>query len=205
MNERRDREARFWIRDQDSLGHPIDARLIEAARRVWERARTVVLRFLAEDTEAAEILETAVDSASRAMRNDQSIQYFEAYLLRSVAREAIRRHKKNQRISYVEAADLERLAGVAPTDLDRSLDDSKRISVLRACMDPDVRTMFDLRVLGFDWQSIAGLMGYFNAHSAEVQFRKRIDRALSRFRAYDERRRKSQRGPRGSDAASEPR
>jgi hypothetical protein len=44
--------------------------------------------------------------------------------------------------------------------------------------------MYDLRVLGFDWRSIARLAGYADAHSAEVQFRKKIDKALDRFRAY---------------------
>lgn len=161
----------------------VDQRLIEAAHRVWNRARLVVIRYLAEDTEAPEILEAAVDSASRVMGNEQSIQLFEAYLLRSVARESVRRLRRNQRISYVNSADLERLVGAVPIDLDRQLDDAKRIEVLRACMDEHGRMMYDLRVLDYDWRSIAKLMGYSDAHSAEVQFRKKIDRALDRFRA----------------------
>src|ERR1022692_4589287 len=93
-------QTRLWIRNQDSLGNTVDDRLIEAGYRVWDRARLMVLRYLAEDTEAPEILEAAVDSASapeileaavdsasRAMGNHRSIQFFEAYLLRSVARE----------------------------------------------------------------------------------------------------------------------
>jgi DNA-directed RNA polymerase specialized sigma24 family protein len=163
----------------------VDRGLIEAAHRVWERARLVVIRYLAEDTEAPEILEAAVDSASRAMGNHQSIQFFEAYLLRSVAREAIRRLRKNQRITYIENADLDRLAGVvSPIDLDRQLDDARRIEIFRACMDEPGRMMYDLRVLDHDWRSIATLMGYRDAHSAEVQFDKKIDKALDRFRAY---------------------
>ena len=113
MNQRKDAQTRLWIRNRDSLGHLVDHGLIEAAHRVWERARLVVIRYLAEDTEAPEILEAAVDSASRAMGNHQSIQFLEAYLLRSVAREAIRRLRRNQRIAYVENADLERLVGCA--------------------------------------------------------------------------------------------
>ena len=111
MNQRKDAQTRLWIRNRDSLGQVVDRGLIEAAHRVWERARLVVIRYLAEDTEAPEILEAAVDSASRAMGNHHSIQFLEAYLLRSVAREAIRRLRKNQRITYIENADLERLAG----------------------------------------------------------------------------------------------
>src|SRR5438034_300407 len=117
MNQRKDAQMRLWIRNPDSLGNVVDHRLIEVADRVWERARLVVARYLAEDTEAAEILEAAVDSASRAMVNQQSIQFFEAYLLRSVARESVRRLRKNQRITCMDIADLERLAGAAPIDL----------------------------------------------------------------------------------------
>jgi hypothetical protein len=184
MGQRKDAQPRFWIRNRDSLGNTLDERLIEAAHRVWERARLVVIRYLAEDTEAPEILEAAVDSASRVMRNGRSIQFVEAYLLKSVAREAVRRHRKYQRIAYVDPADLERLAGPVSLDLDRQLDDAKRIEVFRACMDEHGRTMYDLRVLGFDWPLIAKLMRYADAHSAEVQFRKKIDKALDRFRAY---------------------
>jgi len=162
----------------------VDHGLIEAAKRVWEPARLVVIRYLAEDTEAPEILEAAVDSASRVLRNRQSIQFFEAYLLRSVARESVRRLRRSQRISYVDHADLERLAGTVSHDLDRELDEAKRIEVFRACMDKHGRTMYDLRVLRYDWRSIARLTGYSDAHSAEVQFRKKMDKALDRFRAH---------------------
>jgi hypothetical protein len=184
MNQQKDAQTRLWIRDRDSLGNTVDQRLIDAAHRVWERARLVVIRYLAEDTEAPEILEAAVDSASRVMGNRRAIKFVDAYLLRSVARESVRRLRRNQRIEYVDSADLERLAGPVSTDLDRQLDDAKRIEVFRACMDEHGRTMYDLRVLGFDWRSIARLTGYADAHSAEVQFRKKIDRALDRFRAY---------------------
>ncbi len=183
MNQRKEAQTRLWIRDRDSLGNAVDLRLIEAAHRVWERARLVVIRYLAEDTEAPEILEAAVDSASRAMRNHQPIQFFEAYLLRSVARESVRRLRKNRRIDYLANADLERLAGAVSADLDRQLDDTKQIEIFRACMDEQGRIMYDLRVLDFDWRAIARLTGYADAHSAEVQFRKKFGRALDRFRA----------------------
>ena len=202
MDQRQDAQTRFWIRNRDSLGNPVDQRLIEAAHRVWERARLVVIRYLAEDTEAPEILETAVDSASRVMGNQQSIQFFDAYLLRSVAREAIRRYRRNQRITYLDTADLERLAGPVSMDLDRKLDNPNRIEILRACMDEHVRKMYDLRVLGFGWRSIAKFMGYADAHSAEVQFRKKIDKAVERFRGHHGPRQKRQNNGRNGNEES---
>ena len=107
MNQRKDAQTRLWIRDRDSLGNMIDRRLREAAHRVWERTRMIVIRYLAEDTEAPEILEAAVDAASRAMANHQSIQFFEGYLLTSVARESVSRLRRNRRIVCMDIADLE--------------------------------------------------------------------------------------------------
>ncbi len=82
-----------------------------------------------------------------------------------------------------------------PIDLDRQLDDAKRIELFRACMDEHGRMMYDLRVLEYDWRSIAKLTGYEDAHSAEVQFGKKIDKALDRFRAHH----KSRLKPPGGD------
>src|ERR1700722_970265 len=192
MNQRNDAEARLLIRDRDSVGNTIDHGLIQAAHRVWDRARLVVIRYLSEDTEAAEILESAVDSASRLIGNDHAIEFFEAYLLRSVARESVRRRRRNRRIAYVDGVDLERLAGAASTNLEGQLDDAKRIEALRACMDEQGRTMYDLRVLGFNWRRIARLAGYSDGHSAEVQFRRKMDRALERFWASHDSRWKTQ-------------
>ena len=196
MDQRSDAKRKFWIRSQDRLGNAIDSRLIEAADRVWERARLVVIRYLAEDTEAPEILEYAVDSTSCAMNGRKSIKFLDAYLLKSVARESVRRLRRNRRIAYVDDADLERLAATTSTDLDRQLDNAKRIEILRACMDELGRTMYDLRVLKYNWRSIAKLTGYTDAHSAEVQFRKKIKKALDRFRAFHDSRLKPPGGER---------
>lgn len=183
MNERNESHARLWIRQQDTDGHTVDHRLVEAAHRVWERARLIVIRYLAEDTEAPEILERAVDRASRAMMGDHhAIASFDTYLLRSVARETVRRLREKRRIRYVNGADLERLAGAVSANMEVRVDDAKRIELFRACMDEQGRTMFDLRVLNYKWRTIARLMGYADANSARVVFRRKMDRALERFR-----------------------
>jgi len=192
MNQRRDAQTRLWIRERDSLGNTVDHRLIEAAYRIWERARLVVIRYLTDDTEAPEILEGAVDSASRVMGNRQSIQFFEAYLLKSVTRESFRRLRRNQRIEYVDGTDLERLASPVSSNLERQLDDARQLEFFRACMDDVGRTMYDLRVTNHSWRRIAKLTGYADAHSAEVQFGKKFDKAMDRFRAYHKSRLKPQ-------------
>lgn len=184
MSQRNDAQTRLWIRSPDSLGNEVDRRLIEAAHRVWERARFVVIRYLAEDTETAEILEAVVDSASCSRNGQGSIQHLDAYLLKSVARESIRRRRKNRRITFIDPTDLEKLAGAVAYDWDRQLDDEKWMDLLRASLDARGRQMLEYRVLEYDWRFIAGVMGYSNDHSAEVQFRKKIDKALKRIQVH---------------------
>ena len=87
---------------------------------------------------------------------------------------------------------VERLASPVSSNLDRQLDDAKQLEFFRACMDDVGRTIYDLRVTNHSWRRIAKLTGYADAHSAEVQFRKKFNKALDRFRAYHKSRLKPQ-------------
>jgi hypothetical protein len=186
MNEATHAQTRVWIRDRDSLGNIVDHVLIDAAYRIWERARYTVIRFLGEDAEAGEILEGAVDAASRVLASGRQIHALDRYLLRSVAREAIRRNRRNGRVVYLDTVDLERTAAPVCLDLDRPLDERKLLDLLRACMDEQTRRMYDLRVLEKNWKYLGTVLGYADAHSTEVQFHKGMKRALDRFRAHHE-------------------
>jgi DNA-directed RNA polymerase specialized sigma24 family protein len=184
MGQRRDSESRLWIRNRDSRGNLVNQQLIEAAHRVWDRARLTVIRYLGDDAEAPEILEAAVDSASRILASQKPIRSLETYLLRAVAREAIHRRRRNQRVVYIDSAVLDNVAAPSAIDQDRRLDDARRFEVFRSCLDESGRKMFDLWVLSYSWREIAKLMGYADAHSAEVQFGKKMAKAQERFRAY---------------------
>ena len=190
MSRRDDSQARLFIRNPDSHGNEVDLELIKAAHRLWESARLIVIRYLIEDTEAADILEAVVDAASCSRNDRPSIQHLDAYILRSVARESIRRRRKRRIVTYVDPTDLDRLAGAITYDWDRQLDDEKWIDLLRASLDPKGREMLGHRILEYDWSFIAGVMGYATAHSAEVQFRKKIDKALERIHAHHSLKRK---------------
>lgn len=174
----------FWVRSPDSVGNDVPAYLVEAAERIWERARLVVIRYLADDTEAAEILEGAVDAASRAHCGNGGIHHIDAYLLKSVAREAIRRLRKRPPMVAIPEASLENLASPADDDRERQLDDHKLMMLLRASLDPKGLQMLEYRLLEYDWSAIASAVGYSSAHSAEVQFRKKLDQALARMEVH---------------------
>jgi hypothetical protein len=174
----------FWVRNPDSLGNDVSADLMDAAERIWERARLVVTRYLADDTEAAEILERAVDAASRAQNGNGAISHIDAYLLKSIARESIRRSRTRPALIPIPDADLERLASSTHHDRERQLDDHKLMMLLRASLDSKGRQMLEYRLLEFDWSRIASAVGYGSAHSAEVQFRKKLDQALARMEIH---------------------
>ena len=171
----------FWLSSTD--GEQVDPALAAAAERVWSRVRIIVIRYLGEDTDAAEILEIVV-SATAQTHKKNGIRHFDAYLLRSVAHEAARRKQKNSRITYVDSQVLERLAGGVELDLVQALDDEKQLTLFYACLDAKGRSMYDFRCLDYRWKEIAVALDYADAHTAEVQFGKKITTALRRMRTH---------------------
>ncbi|MEP6963717.1 MAG: hypothetical protein ABI995_16690 [Acidobacteriota bacterium] len=143
-----------------------------------------MIRYLADDSEAAEILERAIDAASRAENGHGPIHHIDAYLLKSVARESVRRQRTRPSLIPIPDADLERLTSATPIDREQQLDDDKLMMLLRASLDPKGREMLEYRLLEFDWASIATAVGYSSAHSAEVQFGKKLSQALARMQIH---------------------
>jgi hypothetical protein len=121
------------------------------------------------------------------MDTPESIEFFEAYLLKSVTREAIRRRRRSLRFEYLDNVDIERLAGAVSADVERQLDGAKLMEVFRACLDARGREMYDLRVLDIDWRWIAKLTGYVDARSAAAQLHKKCERAMARLKAHHSR------------------
>ena len=166
------------------MGNHVPSGLIDAAQRIWERARLIVIRYLADDSEAAEILERAVDAASRAHSSSCGINHADAYLLKSVAREAIRRKRRRPTLVSIPDGHLDRLAASSFADHERQLDNHKLMMLLRASLDSKGREMLEYRLLEFEWSAVATAVGYSNGHSAEVQFRRKLDQALARMELH---------------------
>ena len=158
--------------------------VLEAAHRTWDRARLVVVRFMGEDSEAAEIVEEVAQATSRSMEVNGAVRSIESYLLKSVAREAIRRKKRAGRLVLVEPSNLEILAGSTSQNYEEHLDRDRFIAQLRGAMDSKTLALFEYRRLDYSWKEIALALNYANAHSAEVQFQKGLSRALKRIKSY---------------------
>jgi DNA-directed RNA polymerase specialized sigma24 family protein len=170
MGQRRDAQSRLWIPDSDSEGNPLSPILAEAGTRVWDRARRIVVRYLGDDEEAAEILEGVVAGAAR---SQVEIRNVDAYLLTAVAREAVRRHRRRRLIKFVDPSDLHELAvSVTHESAEDRFDEKRRLDLFCASLDPKGLEMFERRALKQGWRQIAVELGYASAHSAEVQFRK---------------------------------
>lgn len=181
MDERKKAPRKLWIRNPDGNGNEVDLALIKAAHRIWERARLIVVRLIGDDDDAPEIVERVVHAASRTMNGQNSIEALDAYLLCSVKNEAVRYRKRAQRVVYIEPGELERIALSRDEDLDKTIDGKRIFSRFYACMDEQTRTMFDFRRLRWTWKKIAKALDYGSGHSAEVQFGKGLQKALTRY------------------------
>lgn len=195
MDERKKAPRKLWIRNPDGNGNEINFALIEAAHRVWERARLIIVRFIGDDDDAPEIVERVVHAASRTMNGQHSIEAIDNYLLRSVRNEAVRHRKRAQRVIYVEPDELDNLTLSREEDLDSLIDRKRSFRHFYSCMDDKTRTMYDFRRLDWSWRKIAQAVGYGSAHSAEVQFAKGLERASMRYGAKAKRPNR----PEGSD------
>lgn len=181
MSQWIDAQSRLWFPDSDSEGNRVDPKLNEAAIRVWERARRIVIRYLADDSETAEILEQSIDGAAR---STAVIRNAEAYLLTAVARKAVKENRMRRRMKPVDPFDLHALAiSVAPVSEEERLDEKRRLELFLASLDERSLEMFHRRALDQDWEQIAADMGYSSAHSAEVQFGKKMKWAAAKIRA----------------------
>ncbi len=184
MEDQRAGHQRLWISSADDDGNEVHPMVLEAAHRTWDRARLVVVRFMGEDSEAAEIVEEVAQATSRSMEVNGAVRSIESYLLKSVAREAIRRKKRAGRLVLVEPSNLEILAGSTSQSYEDQLDRDRFIAQLRGAMDSKTLALFEYRRLDYSWKAIALALNYANAHSAELQFQKGLSRALKRIKSY---------------------
>jgi DNA-directed RNA polymerase specialized sigma24 family protein len=182
MSECDEPRARLWIRNPDDRGNAVDERLIAAAHQVWPRARLIVIRYLGDDDEAPQIVETVVHRASRALAGNGQVALPEQYLLKAIARASLREFNSRKRFVQLETSLLERLPSPHWQDSENRAVNRRLVEQLKARMDTKTRRMFELRCLDFDWGSIADALSFGSGHSAEVQFRKGVEAARKRLK-----------------------
>lgn len=171
---------RLWIRPADDDGNEVDQRLIDAAYKIWPRARLRVIRYLGSDEEAPRIVENAVSQASKAERNGP-IKAPESYLYSAIARAARREAEARERFVPFDPVMMDQLQKSDWRDSENRAAHRILMEQLKAFMDNKTRRMFELRCLDYDWERIAAVLCYKSGHSAEVQFQKGIVVARQRL------------------------
>ena len=174
----------FWINDRDHHGRPLEPRVVEAARTVWERACRSVIHLLKDPGRAPEVVEAVAAAVSRRLRRTglDPIRDVDSYLYWACVRRAKRiASRESTEQTGHETAALESLA--ANTAGQRKVDPADELYVkeILSLVDPPTRELFTLRVAGYSWGEIAKLRNYANAHSAEVQFGKKWKAAMARI------------------------
>ena len=174
----------FWINDKDHHGWPLEPRVIEAARAIWERTCRAVILKLKDPGRAPEIIEAAAVAVSRALQRAgrDPIRDMESYLywtcMRRMNRIAARESREQ---SGHETGALELLAANTAGRRKDDLADQLYVKEVLSLVDPSTRDMFMMRTAGYSWGEIAEMRGYANSHSAEVQFGKKWKAAKARL------------------------
>lgn len=180
MQERKSAHPPLWISGTDRQGNPVSRRVIEAAHRIWTRVLNHLNRHRQDVAPAAEILEAACHSVSRAVgRKPETnpVRDLDAYLLWAFMRNYGRRMAKEQRIQYVESVEaLEK-----PDDRwVVMLEDDIQLKQLLGYLEPRTREMLMGRMSGRSWAEIGESLG-ISAHNAEVQFANGAKKARRRL------------------------
>ncbi len=174
----------LWISGTDENGKHVSREVIQAAHRIWTRVLQH-LRYNRQDiAPAAESLESACHSVSRAIRRKHCgnhIRSLESYLFWAFVRKYNRQMMREGRIQYVES--VEAFAERA-SDRDNSwvsaLEDEIQFKQLLGLLDPKTRLILMRRISGDSWADIGKRLD-ISAHNAEVQFGNGIKKARNRM------------------------
>jgi DNA-directed RNA polymerase specialized sigma24 family protein len=174
----------LWISGTDENGKLVSREVIQAAHRIWTRVLQH-LRYNGHDiAPAAEILESACHSVSRAIRRKRCgnpIRSLESYLFWAFVRKYNRQMMREGRIRYVES--VEAFADRA-SERDNSwvaaLEDDIQFKQLLGLLDAKTRLILMRRISGDSWAEIGKSLD-ISAHNAEVQFANGIKKAKGRL------------------------
>ena len=124
-------------------------------------------------SEAAEILAETVYAVSQAVRSDrrrEPVRNLDSYLYHSFVHRFTRFVGREERIQYVESAELLDFLGASPQQAwVNALENEILLKQILGAMDPKTRQMLTLRNAGHSWQEVGRQFG-ISTHNAEVQF-----------------------------------
>jgi DNA-directed RNA polymerase specialized sigma24 family protein len=162
----------------DGRGRQISPHVLDAAEEIAQRALRHAERQLIDPAVAADLLEEAAATVSRAMSLKATSQHpvrdIHSYLFRAFLRRVNKRHQRE--LSLAESLRIRSLE--APNSVDPRLSIENKILIdefLMRC-DPTTCDMFWRRIVGFSWKEI-GWSYRISSHAAESRFNQTFQKA----------------------------
>ena len=166
----------------DPLGRRISPAVVNAAEKIGRRALGHAERLLIDPAVAANLLEEAAATVSRAMRakamSPRPIRDLHSYLFRAFLRRVNKRQKRE--LSLAEA--LRILVREAPKSVDPrpSIENKILLDEFLMQCDPTTRDLLCRRIVGFSWKEI-GWSYRISSHAAESRFNQTFHKTRRRL------------------------
>ena len=168
----------------DQRGRPISPLVLNAAEELSRRAIHHAEKLLVDPAVAANLLEEAAATVSRALRAkntvERPVQDLESYLFRAFLRR-LDRTKKRQTL-LADAVDLHGFLSRISWDPRRSLEKKIFVDELLIHCDPVVRDMLCRRLGGCSWKEI-GRAYRISSHAAESKFSQALQKVKKKLRS----------------------
>ena len=172
------------VSPMDQRGRPISPGVLSAAEEVRVRAIHHAERLLVDPAVAANLLEEAAATVSRALRaksaDDRPVQDLESYLFRAFLRRLNKAKKRQSLLS--DNLDSDAFLSRISCDPRRSLEMKIFIDELLTQSDPLVRDMLFRRLSGCSWAEV-GLAHQISGHAAESKFSQALQKIRKKLRS----------------------
>ena len=166
----------------DRLGRRITPPVLRAAEEIGRRAIRHAEKLLIDPAVAANLLEEAAATVSRAISakpmGQHPVRDLQSYLFRAFLRRVNKRHKRDLSIS--QALQIHALATRNSVDPRASFEQKILIDEFLMQCDPATRDMFCRRIEGLSWKEI-GLSYRISSHAAESRFSQVLQKVRARL------------------------
>jgi RNA polymerase sigma factor (sigma-70 family) len=150
---------RFWIRDKDRTGQPIDESILKTAEEMAPTLTRYRQQEIDCESTSNDMLQAAVEAASKATTRDQ-IENRHGYLASIYRRIVDKFLERDKKFVPVDEDFLEDLANAGPSQsFEDMIHNRLLLERLLKSMDPETRQICNWRLEGYSEKEIAKLMG----------------------------------------------
>jgi DNA-directed RNA polymerase specialized sigma24 family protein len=170
------------VSPMDRRGRPISPPVLRAAEEISRRAIQHAERLLVDPAIAANLLEEAAATVSRALRaknsDEDSVRDLESYLFRAFLRR-LNRTKKQQSF-LAKTVELQAFLPLVSSDPRKTLEMKILIDEFLMRCDPAMRDVLCRRMEGCSWKEI-GRAYRISSHAAESKFNQAFQKVRSKL------------------------